>query len=147
MQAWLVVGVQTLTELLAGLPWAGLIVEIYMLVLDAAPEPFGAHIIACSTFPIPTDPHLGRQQQARECVAGKLAALLGGSNRWRGLSVCLARRLQHKRQFQCVIERPTHAIARELIQDDHQKQPAITQTHIRDSAAPDVIGIRRGDIQ
>lgn len=76
MRALEAVGREIVADYGTSLTRAGLVVQVDLLILDGAPQPFGQDVIACPASAIHTDLNLGLQQQADVRRAGERATLV-----------------------------------------------------------------------
>ena len=60
--------------------------QIYLLILEAAPEPFDEDVVAEAAAPVHTDGDAMGAQHAGEVVVGELAALIGVEDLGRSLA-------------------------------------------------------------
>src|SRR5215213_9009806 len=110
-----------------------------MLVFHTAPEPLDKDVVERSTFPIHTDLHAHRRKQLGVLWAGEVTSLIAVPNLRGRYCQRTIDRIQDERLLQCVIERPTHNIARIQIENGHQIHPASKETNIRDVNRPNMV--------
>jgi hypothetical protein len=70
-----VVKVQILSDRRAGLRYAGLGLEVELLVFDAFPDALDEDVVALGPFAVPADPDAVSAQEAGEGRAGELASI------------------------------------------------------------------------
>src|SRR5438094_6751073 len=107
MRSLLVVMPQILSKPDARIPWRSVIPQIDVFILDCPPEPLNEDVVERPTFAIHTDLYTSFLQQPRVVGSAEMAALIAVPDPWRRVCQCLADRLQDKRQFQRIIQRPT----------------------------------------
>ena len=118
---------------------AGIVVQIYLLVFHTPPQTLCENVVECSPSAIHTDMHPSVLQALRVLWTGEMAALIAIPDLRRCCGQRLVDRVEHKRHFERVVERPTYHVPGIPIQDGNQIHPPLAQADIRDVDAPDVI--------
>ena len=126
--------------------WMTIVGRVDLLIFQAAPEALGKDIIQCPPFAIHTDPDAERFERLCDLRTSEMTALIRVPNLRDALAPRLLDRLEHKTDLQGLVEHPTDHVAAEPVDNRHQIQPAVAQSDIGDIAAPNVIGMLRGNI-
>lgn len=115
------------------------IVDIDLIVFQAAPETLNDDVILGTTLAVHADPNLVFLQQIDILWTGKMAALITVNNLGLTPRQRPSHRLQHEGDFQALIDLPIDDIAGIPIHDGVQVHPAVLHTDIRDVHRPHLI--------
>lgn len=127
-------------DALACLAWAGVVVEVDLLVLQAAPEALGKDVIQGSPFAIHTDLHASGLHALGVLRAGEVTALIAIPDPWCRHAERRLDGLQHERHLERLVKRPAHHVAGVPVKDGDQVHPTLPQADIGDVNAPNVVG-------
>lgn len=120
--------------------------QIDLLVLDAAPEPFHEYVVPPASFAVHADPDVVVLQQTGEFLTGELAALVGVEDLRRAVAVDrFLYRFDTEFRGQRVRQPPCQYPAAGPVHDSKQVHEASLHRDVGDVRRPDVI--RLNDFQ
>ena len=99
--------------------------QIHLLVLQTAPEALGEDSVGRAPLAVHADLNPSIDERLRDERTREMTTLVGIPDHRLAGHACLSDGVEHERQFQGVVERPTDDVATEPVEDGHQVQPAV----------------------
>ena len=119
-----------------------ILVEIDVLVFDAAPEPFAEDVVERMAATVHAELNVGGVKGGRESIGRELCALVGVEDFGPTLAERLAQGIETEDAVQGVGKLPGEHIAAVPVDDSNQVHEATQQRHIGDVSAPDLVDMR-----
>lgn len=116
------------------------IVQIDLLVLDAAPEALDEDVVEGAAAAIHTDLHACGLEARGEREAGELGTLIGVEDLGRGSQQGPFQRREAEAGVQRHRQLPGQHVAAEPVQDGHEEGEAVQERDVGDIRRPDLVG-------
>jgi hypothetical protein len=111
MQSFAVIGIEVRGNAMRCLGHVLVRPQVYLFILEGAPEPFDEDVIAEATAPIHADGDAMRAKYAGEVVVGELAALIGVEDLERSLAQRFLQGLDTKTRIEQIRQAPRQHVA------------------------------------
>lgn len=119
------------------------LIDINLIVFQAAPEALNDNVILGAALPIHADANLVLLEQINILRTGKMTPLVAVHNRRLNSVKRALHRLQNKTDLQALIQLPVYDVARIPVHDGVKIHPTLSHTDIGNIHTPDLI--RRSD--
>jgi hypothetical protein len=123
MRSHEIVEVKIAIQALISLAWAGIIIQIHLLILDRSPKAFGEDIVTGPPAAIHADLNTGGEQALDVGRTGEVTALVAVLNHRSSMAQGSVDRFQNERHFQGLVQFPGDHKTGKPIQDGHQVHP------------------------
>ena len=123
-----------------------ILVEIDVLILDAAPQAFAEDVVEGAASAIHADLDVGSEQAGSEGIGRELCALVGIEDLGSTFAERLAQSIETEDAVQGVGELPSEHVAAVPVDDSNQVHEAAQHRHIGDVSAPDLVDMRNRQV-
>ena len=113
--------------------------QVHLLVLDAAPQPFHEDVVHAPAPAVHAHLNGLRQQHAGEGLAGELAALVGVEDLWPTLAQGLFQSRNTEVYLQGVGQPPGQHVAAVPVHDGHQVEETPSHGYVGDVGGPHLV--------
>ena len=113
--------------------------QVHLLVLDAAPQPFHEDVVHAPAPAVHAHLNALRQQHAGEGLAGELAALVGVEDLWPTLAQGLFQSRNTEVYLQGVGQPPGQHVAAVPVHDGHQVEETPSHGYVGDVGGPHLV--------
>ena len=124
---------------LSGLSPILVCLQVHLLVLDAAPQPFHEDVVHAPAPAVHAHLNALRQQHAGEGLAGELAALVGVEDLWPTLAQGLFQSRNTEVYLQGVGQPPSQHVAAVPVHDGHQVEETPSHGYVGDVGGPHLV--------